>query len=576
MLVLGTIALCYLYPQHSWTEYRNANELSRIYFVKALVEEHTLSIDTMIGRFGDIIDKARCNNHYCSDKPIGLALTAVPFHAAMVYVASRSGHMPALHSTRYWLTVLCVALPSVVMIAMLCRYWSTISSSVERPLFVALAYGLGSGACIYSTQFMGHQLGAVLGISHFLIGRRFSTDTPPGRVAIAGILAGFGAIVDYFSIPIHVVLTVRHAFRIRKPVQWAAFVSGVIGAFWPLAAYNQLAFGNPLSIGYGHMALPEFRDHHAIGLYGVDRPRASVLVGLLFSPRKGLFWLSPFLLLAPVGFLLMVRSVRWRGDGWTMVAATAAMILFASSIVDWSLGWTFGPRALVPLLPFLATGVMVAVEHSRGLRVWFLALSALSIAFALGATFTLPAFEFDLANPLKQQVLFLLERGLVSSNFGTEMGLAGLTSLIIPAVAVTLAVTYLLRARGDGGWYGSRVHALLAVLAAEGFLFLVLNLNLQSASRTTYFQAWVLKLVDDPSGAARMFEQSVALEKDPGRRREVAGDAYRNAALIYLTSRDLGSAARIAEAWRNVDPASTGMLELQGVLQNSSKGGGGF
>jgi hypothetical protein len=66
-------------------------------------------------------------------------------------------------------------------------------------------------------------------------------------------------------------------------------------------------FGSPFSVGYqsavGYDAL------HS-GAVGVSLPRPGIVAELLVLPYRGLFWVAPVLLAAPVAFV-----VAWRRGG---------------------------------------------------------------------------------------------------------------------------------------------------------------------------------------------------------------------------------------------------------------------
>jgi hypothetical protein len=115
--------------------------------------------------------------------------------------------------------------------------------------------------------------------------------------------------------------------------------------------YHHAAFGHPLRTGYQTLADAPFQAWHVGGFYGIGMPDATALLLSFFSPLRGLFTLSPFLLLA-FGGLGKLRRESPALFGSTLVLLLANAY-FTSSFAYESWGWTAGPRHLTPMLPFL-------------------------------------------------------------------------------------------------------------------------------------------------------------------------------------------------------------------------------
>lgn len=562
-LTLGAILLCYLFPLHAWTGYRNFNEVSRIYLTQAIVDEGSVSIDDPIRRYGDIDDKAVHSGHFYTDKPVGLSFFAVPVYAALQLTGRLLQRAWTLQQVRYVLTVCCVSVPSLLLAASLFRYWCELTLSLELVLFGVLAYALGTIACVYSTQFMGHQLGAVLAFGHFLWMRKMSKEASPSRLAAAGALAGFGSATDYFSVPLQAAIVLTYLPGVRGPRERIAFACGALAVLGAVLAYNDIAFGTPLSAGYGHLVDPTFRKLHGGGLYGVTLPHLVALWGLSLSPAKGLFWISPFLLIAPVGIWAMIDDPRRKREGWLIAGSSVATFWLASSVVNWRLGWTVGPRAMVPVLPFLATAVLVAIERFPKLRPWFVVSALLSILFVLATTLVFPAFDPELGNPLPEQTLFLLRRGLVSPNLAGLVGLRGATSLLVPVAALSVVLFALETRRRRRGTPIDRFQLLSAVLVAEGFLYAVLNLRVSPSGETRFSQGFLLALVGETRASAKMFEDAVPLAESDEHRRNLASRAYWNAVMLYLGMGDRDAVREVVDTWRAIDPAAPSVETLE-------------
>lgn len=76
------------------------------------------------------------------------------------------------------------------------------------------------------------------------------------------------------------------------------------------------------------------------------------LAGLLFSPAKGLFVFSPFLLAVPFGIRRLLRETRDRPRTLLIGLTVLVQILFYAK-ADWRAGFSWGPRWMTDLLPLL-------------------------------------------------------------------------------------------------------------------------------------------------------------------------------------------------------------------------------
>ena len=156
----------------------------------------------------------------------------------------------------------------------------------------------------------------------------------------------------------------------------------VLASLAVFALTNWLRFGSALDTGRppADLALDDWGASARLGLLGV-----------LASPGRGLFWMAPALLALPVGF----AQAKERGERlWPPVALalSIAVLLPIAFQREWHGSWTYGPRFLLPLLPFLWLGVAFAFPaagESRGLRVF------LGATFALGLLVQLPAALVD-------------------------------------------------------------------------------------------------------------------------------------------------------------------------------------
>jgi hypothetical protein len=118
-----------------------------------------------------------------------------------------------------------------------------------------------------------------------------------------------------------------------------------------LALVNAARFGNPLDTGYNISGLVDFSN--PIGI-----------AGLLVSPSKSLFLYAPVALLGLVGFAPMWK--RLPAVAWLFLWLVASHVVFHGVLAIWpgDAGW--GPRYLVPIVPFIVLPAGAALAWTTG------------------------------------------------------------------------------------------------------------------------------------------------------------------------------------------------------------------
>jgi hypothetical protein len=210
----------------------------------------------------------------------------------------------------------------------------------------ALSFSFGTIALVYVRTFLAEPLLA------FLI--TFSIYLVFRSTAAAIFASGFVSALAVLAKPTGIIAgPILSAYLLAKHdvPRWRALVpfGGSIFGFFLYLTYNQVRFGKPLQFGqpwiFSLSSLP------------------SGLVGMLASPGWGLIWYCPVLLLSIVGFRLAVRSKL--PEALTIVAVFLAFLLLHSFYANWSAGWSWGPRYLVPTIPSLCSFTGLLRERGR-------------------------------------------------------------------------------------------------------------------------------------------------------------------------------------------------------------------
>lgn len=412
MLILF-LAYCYFIPRGAmW------NADTRIFLAASIVDRGQLNIDPYAQYTGD---KAAYNGHYYSDKAPGSSLLAVPAYlfVKLTLYQGKQTYEQLLNVSeakrtdflaRYLLTLLLVGIPSACLGGLLFHFLAYLGLGARGRFVLVLGYGLGTIAFAFSTVFFSHQITALLlfGAFYLLFCLKRQTISPWNYLS-AGLLAGYAVATEYPSVLL-VGCLVFYAFwppKRKRPL--LLFVSGLLPSLCIVAIYNTLCFGSPLSQGYAHLAGPEaFRAGQSQGLMGVTSPHLEALWQTTFGLYRGLFLLSPFLLLAIPGFWLLFHQRAWRGEAILWLGMVLLYFIFTISYFAWDGGYSLGPRHFIPALPFLTIPV-ACVLNSRGWgRNIALGLIAFSITVVTLSTAVYPLNDPRFDSPLTQRVLPLL------------------------------------------------------------------------------------------------------------------------------------------------------------------------
>lgn len=453
----------YFFPR--WADW---NQNTRLNLTLSIVETGSLTIDRYHENTGD---KLYYQGRYYSDKAPGLSFAAVPVYGIMLpilnsppisAVLDRLGSSSALEATlnpegtgvnrqkiifavsQYVFTVLLVSLPSALLGLLLFRFLGRFNPSPWPRLALVLAYGLGTAALPYSTVFYSHQLGAVLTFTAFFLVFRIRWEgAPRWHLWTAGALLGFSLLSENPTAIMAAAVGLYAVFGLRD---WKAGFPLALAAvpfvlLW--LGYNYARFGDPLELGYQYHAT--FTAHAQAGPAGFAGFRWQAFWDITFSPYKGLFFRSPFLLLAVPAFVQLWRSSRLRLELWVTLAIVILYFIHASSFYDWGGGHTAGPRYLVSMLPFLAYPIIVLLD-ARAWRWVFTALAFLSTLLISAEALAGQHFPYqEMRNPWSEYVLPSWQSGDIARNLGTVLGLSSWYSLIPLFIVIGVAAWILFK-----------------------------------------------------------------------------------------------------------------------------------
>lgn len=426
------------------------NVVTRWALTRSLCDHESIAID----RYEFLTnDKALSGGHFYCDKAVLLSAAALPvcFTASALGVGEPSGPEGLLTDPARIISERLVVGGSFLLLLLALR------SMTRGSALPVLALGLGSILLPYSSLFYAHvPAAALLFLSWFWQQR--------GRFAFADAAGCLACALEFPVAALFVVLLLY-----RKRVSWSPagavrLLAFACMAFVPQFAHNWLAFGNPFRIGYSLESASAF-EGMTTGLFGFGMPDPAALAMLTVSPERGLFFYMPWAALGLAGFFTGRNfHETLRSDPGPLLVCLY-IVLFSAYYMP-SGGWAFGPRHLIPIVPFLALGLhrFISASPGRALMAWLLILPAMLQALVgiLGEIHQ-PVHPFEQPVPLPQW------------NIGITMLLDGHHSTWLAGAAVTgvLAASALLSWVIAGRGFRPTVSGFIPILIWAGLLLLV-------------------------------------------------------------------------------------------------------
>jgi hypothetical protein len=466
IIVFFILLLCYAYFFPRWAEW---NQNSRMDLTLAIVEQGRFTIDDYYENTGDF---AVYGGHVYTDKAPGTSFLGVPAYAVFRALTgipvvedlmNRLSSAEALAATLreegtgllvekvrfaaalYFVTFFVVSLPSAVLGALLYRFLGRILGSRILRATLVLGYGLATIAFPYSTVFYGHQTATVLLFVAFYVAHRVrQEELPPAYLWVVGALIGLTVLTEFPAVVAGGLLVFYVAWYLYRRSGWRGVAWGVgrvVLAGLPFAVllgfYNAVSFGSPFSSSYRYLGT--FSEISNTGFLGFTAPSWEALWGVTFSPYRGLFFLSPFLLWAIPGFWYFVRDSDWRPEGVLSLGTVAAHLLLISSWFDWRGGFAIGPRNLLLILPYFVVAIaffLRRVARSSTRAAWFVPATfglTVLVSFVLVWVATTGGQYFapiDVGNPLAAFFWPQFIAGDIARNLGMVVGLPAWWSLL--------------------------------------------------------------------------------------------------------------------------------------------------
>jgi hypothetical protein len=462
------LAFVYTFPY--WEGLHNANEVPRVFLTEEIVDHGTFRLDARwpeLARGSTFDVSITPDGHKYSNKAPGTSLLGVPAYLAVKAVHAVLGGTPSLAEVTWACRILTSTLPVLGFLVGFRRSALRFASPAAADgALVAVAFG--SMVYPYAHVLFSHALAAACAGGGFVAAMalaRGEARRPIATGLLVGFLLGWSVLADYQSALALLVVVVYLGARSAVPGRDVGLVlAGGAPPATLFALYHWACFGAPWRTGYSFAPDPA----HKQGALGVIGPNLEAIRQALVAPDNGLIVLMPWVVLAVIGFIVLVRRPGLRAEAVAMAAIAAGYVLFVCSLVPefGRAGWSVGPRYIVVSMPFFGWLAAVALDRVDGqpvLRAVCQALVLSAVVVMVTAATTFPYWPTSLRNPVYEVAFWALATGHVPHSLGTASGLSGAAALVPLYVIVSILVLALFW-RGERGRIASTATA--AILAA--------------------------------------------------------------------------------------------------------------
>lgn len=419
-----------------------ANQGSRFATLHALATRGSADI-----RFLDAtplvdVDFVEVNGRMLAAQPPGPVLVGLLPYTGWVWTQRAMGvDVDSVETLRLNLRVMSILLagvPAALVNVTLLLIFRRFGASQRNSLAAATAFAIGGLVFPYGSLLMSHALTAAA----LLGGIALSLSKSRLHHVLAGLGLGLATTCDYVCGPAALMVCAWAGVRSGSVATSMRIVAGGAIAAVPLAIWNVQVFGSLLAAGPAVSPAVGYEEGLLLGMF--HEPDLRRVYWLTLHPFRGLLWAMPLLVLAVIGAARRADRI----DRPTRVLIACVLVWFIGFYTvfrNWPGGANFGPRYLLPVVPVI---YLLAIDAWHRLPVvrWVIAGVSAAVVFAasaVGTTFPGPTAGDAIDRNPTLEVLRMLTAGhlaapLWSTNFGMDLGLTGLASLVPSLVVVVL------------------------------------------------------------------------------------------------------------------------------------------
>ena len=304
-------------------------------------------------------DAITSSGHQYSKYSPGMPLAEIPFYAVGLLLTGIFPNIPA-----DYLTMFTTSMTNVVISALWVLFFYFIIQSFNYPpsttKWLTGAFALGTMVLPYSGYGYPEPL-VGLGLliaTHNLIKRH------PSPI-LAGIGLSIAILTKFYTL---VLLPIPLLYMRRNQYSKSLiliFLSPIVAACLLIAYHNHLRYGNILLTGYHLDILAQKGGYLAF----IPTQFFTAFYGLLFSTGRGLIFFFPLICLLPIAYHKFKSSHP--NEARLFLGFISTLFIILLPMIDWHAGSSWGPRYLLPILPFciFPLGALADIKWTRRLTV---------------------------------------------------------------------------------------------------------------------------------------------------------------------------------------------------------------
>jgi len=369
----------------------------------AIVEKHDLAISSGHGVQGK-------DGRYYSYYGLGWSVLAVPFYMVGKFIGG--GPDPLVY--------LMQLLAGAVTVAVVFLFCISLGYSNRSSLFASIFYGFGSMAWPLAKQPFEHVVETLFVLLSVYFLYLFALHNKTTRLIFSAVFLGIALNIRLTSllvVPALFLIAGISCFKEGSQInskkksilQMIIYITVLLPFISIILWYNYYRFGSIYETGFQLIAKKTGIDFFS---------GTSILTGLhgfLLSPGKGIFYYSPVALLFFPAILPFYRKHSRIALGF--LAIVSSYLLFLSKNIYWHGDWSWGPRYLLVIMPFLIIPVVEFLETDREGKKSPLRIAVIYGIFVLGIVLQVAAVSVDCSKyffdlQMKKNMQFIVDKGI--------------------------------------------------------------------------------------------------------------------------------------------------------------------
>lgn len=372
--VVASIFLVVLFSHFVSRNLTSGDSAYSIHTAMSIIREGNIDLDeyeeVIKARTNQLYTVKQLNGHYYYAYPVGAPVLSIPivflvnevlpplldsFPSVEKYIRNRVNFQsgPIVLESIHSLVEVFIASIWIALTAICLYFIATPFLGTRTSLFVIFIFAFCTGAWSSASRALwphGPSM-FMLALALLIIIRSIKK---PYLIWLASIPLAFSYFIRPTNVISIVILTIFVFFHYRK-FFWRYFLGlvALLGIYFVFSYKTYGALISPTYMSQGVMPEPNFVEG---------------LLGVLFSPSRGLFIFSPIFLFSLFGVFLKIKQNHFEAHDKYFLAILICHWLMIGTFPRWWAGWSFGPRYFSDIVPYLIYFMLPAFEFPKLLK----------------------------------------------------------------------------------------------------------------------------------------------------------------------------------------------------------------